>query len=262
MKPRKRRVSGLNLIELQITIAILAILLVIVALVLYGPSWSALEMIIGVPLAFLAFATALSIVIGGYFKILEVRAALRVRRVMKLSREGSPEAERLARELPYGWGTDLRLSKHRDELVSLLSAPASRFPALQLLIKSEDRNPPDADAALLAGAEAWPDDLLLGIWRLTRSESTRLAIAPVFLRRATEATRVRLLAEMFSPYSLSRVPDPSKDWLQALAPFSADVVALPKHVRLQGGLGIDEARVAAYAAAFEPAGGAGSSRPS
>lgn len=248
MRPVRRRDAGLNLVELRITIAILAILLVIVALAVYGPSWSALKVIGGVPLALLVFACVMALLAGAFFVVMQARTILRVRNAMALVRAGSPDAESVAGAIDRAWGAGERLSRHQGELVALLRAPIPmRNAAIRLLLASDANDRIDVDEALVAGAAEWPEDLFVGIWRLTRTEPARLALATALLSRAGAESRRGLFESMFAKFTSCCVPDPGEPWIRLLAPFADEIAEANKK------WGMDESKVAAYAAAFDAA---------
>ena len=234
---------GMNLVELQLAVAIVAVLGVILALAVYGVSWNALKLIVGVPLVILGVVAVISVVAYGVLGTMYWLTARRVRRAMAMLRAGSPEAT-AAVELATGWGLKECVSKHQDEIVGLLSMPTpARAAALRLLIQSCDRHHVEADDAFVAGAHDWPDDLLPVVLELVRSAPAKLALVPVFLERAAPATRRTLLERLFSRYA-QPAPAREEPWLRMLAPYEADIRSLR-------GFGIDDERVAAFTAAFD-----------
>lgn len=247
MKPLGRRDAGFNVGEMRIVIVIIAILVVVVALLRYGLSFDALRVIVGAPLLLLGLSIVLSIFVGTYGFVTELRAGRRARRVMALVRAGSPEAESAAAALDRAWGVGALLAKNREELVSLLRSPLPvRNAAIRLLLISDHKDPVEADDALVAGAREWPPETLVQIWRLARTDAARLALAPVFLERVPADHRTRLLETLFGKFGSDVVPDPSEEWIGVLAPFAEEI-------RNTRGWAVDEAKVEAYLARFGPA---------
>jgi len=236
--------SGLDLVELRITIAFVAVVVVVFSFWHWGFSLAALKGIAGAPLIVIAFACALSLIAGAFLVGGSLLARRRVAIVVRAMESGSPGADAEAQRIAFTFGIEDALTAKRDRLLRLAEAPASRVPALRLLLRSRDLHRIDLDALVGQAAGELPEELMIDALRRVKSDESRATVAAMFLARAGASTRRRLLDDLFSRYGVAPLPDePPARWLPVLVNCDADLATL-------AGPGLDPERIARYRSAI------------